>query len=300
MNRIAFHSCIVHDKWDTTDSFQEVGDFSKLMPYSISVKYFPVDDVVPIHYSQTMEILLCEDLQGTIFIRDRDYSLSGQQVFIISPNTIHSNNITACSGKLYCFQVSFSDLDYYVNIPHYLESFGCALENISCRCPDYEDILRYIQLLMEHDGNPDICLSVLLQLFYCLSRYVDETPEPSSQNLRSGIPGLQKLIDWTQQNFTRKIALEEAAQMAGYSKSHFCALFKEFTGVTYIHYLNTVRVSHACLLLRNGSSIQDACYSSGFENISYFIQIFKRIQNVTPHQYILRLKHAQPGHSTEE
>ena len=292
MNNVAYSPCVIYDAWNTTDSFQEIGAFSRSMPYCILVKRFPVDDVTPIHYSHTIEILVCDNLRGTIFIKDRDYPLQGKQVFIISPYTIHSNNITACNGVLYCFQVSFSDLEYYINIPHYLQSFGCDLEKISCQCPDYDTFLKYIQLLMEHDGDPGICLPTLLQIFQFLARYTDETQASPYRNTRFGALGLQKLINWTQQKCTRKITLEEAAQTTGYSKSHFCVLFKEITGNSYINYLNTVRISHACLLLRNGRSIQDACYASGFENMSYFIQTFKKVQNMTPRQYVLQLENA--------
>ncbi len=282
-------SCIVFHKWDTTDSFQEIGTFSRFVPYCIYVKYFSENDIVPAHYSHTMEILLCEDLEGTVFIRDQNYSLSGRQVFLIPPNTVHSNNILACDGKLYCFQVSFTDLSHYVNIPNYLKLFGCELERLSCECPDYDTALLYIKTLMEHDGNLGACLPIILEFFHFLSRYTEEPMAAAPPTLQFDNSKIQCLINWTQKNFANKITLEEASRVAGYSKSHFCALFKELTGMSYIHYLNTVRISHACLFLRNGRSIQDSCYSSGFDNMSYFIQVFKRIQNVTPSQYALQM-----------
>ena len=60
--------------------------------------------------------------------------------------------------------------------------------------------------------------------------------------------------------------------------------------MTYMHYLNTVRVSKAFFMLRNGDSVQNVCRNCGFENVSHFIQLFKRIQHMTPYQYASQVK----------
>ena len=88
------------------------------------------------------------------------------------------------------------------------------------------------------------------------------------------------------------------AQRTGYSKYHFCSRFKSLTGITYMNYLNSVRVSHACLMLQNGESVQAVGQSVGFENSSYFTQVFKRIQHMTPHEYACRQKKARAGQKT--
>ena len=93
------------------------------------------------------------------------------------------------------------------------------------------------------------------------------------------------MIRWTNENFARKITIDEVASMTGYSKYHFCSRFKSLTGMTYLNYLNSVRVRRACLLLQQGESVQAVCRATGFENVSYFIQMFKKIRHVTPHQY---------------
>ena len=98
------------------------------------------------------------------------------------------------------------------------------------------------------------------------------------------------MIRWTHENFARKITIDEAAKISGYSKYHFCSRFKALTGMTYMHYLNTVRVSKACFMLRNGDSVQNVCRNCGFENVSHFIQLFKRIQHMTPYQYASQVK----------
>ena len=59
--------------------------------------------------------------------------------------------------------------------------------------------------------------------------------------------------------------------------------------MTYNRYLNHVRISNACRLLAQTGSISTACYESGFQDMSYFIQLFKRTQGVTPKTYLRNL-----------
>ena len=67
------------------------------------------------------------------------------------------------------------------------------------------------------------------------------------------------------------------------------------TGTTYKNYLNSVRMSNACLLLQEGLSVQEVCLKCGFENVSYFVQVFKKLQRLTPYQYASQRRSATRG-----
>ena len=71
--------------------------------------------------------------------------------------------------------------------------------------------------------------------------------------------------------------------MSGSAFSHF---FKKRTGISYITYLNNLRVAHACNLLESTTlSASEICYECGFNNKSNFIRIFTRKKGMTPIQY---------------
>lgn len=65
----------------------------------------------------------------------------------------------------------------------------------------------------------------------------------------------------------------------------FCSSFKKKTGFTYYEYLTSARLSYACQLLLLNISVKEVCYMAGFENVSYFVQLFKKYQGVTPKEY---------------
>ena len=272
------------------NGFEERRFFSPLMPYTISIKEFQMEDIVPLHYADTIELLLCENLCGEIVIENQRFALEGEQLFVIPPYTLHSNVVQPGGGTMYVFKICFQEMDRYFHVQNYLALKNLSLSQVEYLCPAYPAVKAIIQRLIERDGDLMACLPSIPELFWELSHHMNRRQNTASAYTRFRSSGLQEVIRWTNENYSRKVAIEEVAKMAGYSKSHFCSRFKADTGTTYMNYLNSVRVSHACLMLRNGDSVKTVCRSCGFENTSHFIQIFKRIQHMTPHQYAMQQK----------
>lgn len=279
--------------WDDRlpDGFEEHVSFSAQMPYTIRIKQFSMEDIVPMHYAETMEILLCEDLCGEILIDNQHFSLGQRELFIIPPYTVHANNVRPGDGTMYVFKICFQELERYFQVESYLALRNGSVRQIKYHCEDYAAVKAIVERLIDRDGDLVECLPELVELFRLLSRHMNRPPVSDTGFKASS---LQELIRWTHENYHRKIELEEVARLAGYSKYHFCSRFKAQTGTTYMRYLNSVRVSQACLLLRNGESVQSVCRSCGFENTSHFIQTFKQIRHMTPHQYAVEQKKHAP------
>ena len=285
--------CVYYNE-KAPNGFEEHFDYGKGVPYYLRIKQFDAENIVPLHYAKTMEVLVCDNLKGQVIIDNKHYCLGGQQVFVIPPYTVHANTIEICDGTQYVFKVNFSALEQYVNIPRILADSGRPLEQLSYVCPEYETVKGLIDELIRNDGDLSACLPVVLELFSVFSRHLSPGRNAERDNSRLNADSLQELINWTQQNYMKKVSLDEVARRMGYSKFYFCSRFKALTGITYLSYLNSVRVSNACLLLLDGQPVQKVCADCGFENTSYFIQVFKRIRHMTPHQYAAQHRSAQP------
>ncbi len=86
-------------------------------------------------------------------------------------------------------------------------------------------------------------------------------------------------------NFREGIDLHDIADEAFYSRFHFIRLFKMSYGKTPHQYLTWVRIEHAKLLLQTGKPVADVCFEVGFDSISSFTGLFKRITSATPSAY---------------
>lgn len=87
-------------------------------------------------------------------------------------------------------------------------------------------------------------------------------------------------------NFADKIDLDNISDEAYFSKFHFIRLFKKVYGKTPHQYLTFVRIEKATLLLRTGKPVSQVCYAVGFESLSSFGSLFKRIVGSTPSVFL--------------
>jgi len=77
-------------------------------------------------------------------------------------------------------------------------------------------------------------------------------------------------------------SLPALARAVGMSTFAFARLFREIVGLPPHAYLIRARLRHACDLLEGGMSVTDACYASGFNSLSHFINTFSARCRMTP------------------
>ena len=96
---------------------------------------------------------------------------------------------------------------------------------------------------------------------------------------------IEKAKSYIENNYTKKIYIEEVAKHVNISKYYFTRLFKKETGLTFIEYLNHIRIIKAKKMLIN-NSIASVCYDVGFSSLTQFYKIFGRFAGCTPGEYI--------------
>ena len=90
-------------------------------------------------------------------------------------------------------------------------------------------------------------------------------------------------------NYASDICLADIACKASISKFHFLRLFKQVYGITPNQYLVTVRIEKAKALLQSGVTVTEACFSVGFDSITSFTGLFKKVTGYTPSAVLRRL-----------
>lgn len=97
---------------------------------------------------------------------------------------------------------------------------------------------------------------------------------------------IKKAIQFINDNYNKKISLEDIASYVGISKYYFSVLFKKDQGITFSSYLNTVRIEKAKQLLKNPqTTINDIVYEVGFNDPQYFSKTFKKYIGMTVTEY---------------
>jgi AraC-like DNA-binding protein len=101
-----------------------------------------------------------------------------------------------------------------------------------------------------------------------------------------GEPRMAKIYKFTTKNYNRKIPIGEVAEVAGMNSAAFCRYFRQKTGKTFALFVNELRISYSCKLLRHGNqTIAFISDEVGFNNLSNFNRQFKRFIGKSPSEY---------------
>lgn len=280
---------------NTPLSFRENLQFDEDCPYKIRCKEFVNDDIAPLHYADAMEILICCRIIGEVVIENKRIAIDGNAAVLIPPGAVHSVTIHKGNGRAYVLHISFAELRGVVDVTALMKQSNLTLAGIDYICPEFDRVLALVNEMIAKDDVPFARTRALLEIFEILSNQMKTSEAPDRLQTGRGSEELRRILRWTEQNFIDPVRLEQAAAAVGFTKNYFCFWFKANTGITYNHYLNNVRVSNACRVLAKAGSITDACYESGFRDMSYFIQLFKKTQGCTPKAYADRITKRSGG-----
>jgi AraC-like DNA-binding protein/ligand-binding sensor protein len=82
------------------------------------------------------------------------------------------------------------------------------------------------------------------------------------------------------------LSLGEVARAAAMSPFYFCKIFKEAIGVTFTDYVARMRVEKTKQMLLNPNvRVSEAAFAAGFQSLSQFNRVFRRITGQSPTNY---------------
>jgi AraC-like DNA-binding protein/ligand-binding sensor protein len=99
-------------------------------------------------------------------------------------------------------------------------------------------------------------------------------------------PLVRKAREYIQQHKMEPLSLAAVAQASGASVFHFCKIFKKTTGLRFTDYVGRVRLEDAkTQLLNPNRRISEIAYDVGFQSLTQFNRIFKRVFGQSPTEF---------------
>ena len=97
---------------------------------------------------------------------------------------------------------------------------------------------------------------------------------------------VKDVLSFIHRNYGQKITLQNIADSVFVSKGECCRFFKKSVKMSPYDYLINYRINESMKLLKgSNSSILDIAERVGFNNVSHYIQIFRKKTGLTPHEY---------------
>jgi len=130
----------------------------------------------------------------------------------------------------------------------------------------HDSVVKLLSIFAQHLSL--VCNQVLVQ---------QEKSEP---------PVITRAKQFIHEHHSEDLSLGRVAKAVNTSSFYFCKIFKKATGINFTDYLSRVRIERAKNLLLNPNlRVSEIAYEVGFQSLTHFNRVFKRIQGQSPTEY---------------
>ena len=234
------------------------------------------------HTHNHMELFFIVGGRGQFLIENQLYPVDVNNLVIINPNVVHTEvSLNAQPLEYIVLGVAgiqlatsdtsngqFSILDHFESA----EISGCL-----------RNILREME--QKNTGYEDVCQAymeiLIIRLMRSTALAVPSESQMLSVNHQCAV--VRRYIDL---HFKEALTLEQLAEEGHMNKFYLSHAFKREFGVSPINYMISKRIEESkYLLAETDLSMTQIAQLLGFSSLSYFSQVFRRTQSVTPMEY---------------
>lgn len=256
----------------------------------ISITYSTIPGgYFPLHWHEELEILYPLNGTADITIEGKTFQLVNKHMLIVESRKVHSTYTYDELSMFVCIHISRKHMrQYFPEIDS--RQILCTPEYASDeQFPAYRSTCELLENLtrlymeepptyrMEANGLVLQILSRLIRFFSVKLSSPCHTEEPlAMERIRS-------VITYVEEHFAEPVTLCDAAGLLGLGKEYFCRFFKKNMGMSFLNYLNEVRLAHAYDdLLNTNAPISEVMEANGLTNQKLFNSSFKALYGCTP------------------
>lgn len=245
------------------------------------------------HYHDTYEFYLQMAGERTLILNDICYTLKPGDLYILNPFEIH---YTESRGSDYYER-------YVINLPaSFLDTLltegetrllldkleSCVLHLSPEQAAEALSCFQRAERFRQKTGflADKLLCSSILQLLMFLTELTEKAGLPDILEGKSIQPEIVKVIHYINRHYQENLSLEDAAELVHLSRYHFCRLFHEATGATFLEYLYNVRLAKVHqLLLATTLPLGDIAAKCGFASTAHLSRVFREAYGMSPRSF---------------
>lgn len=248
----------------------------------------------PIHWHSPLEIIMPIENEYTAYCNKVKYVLQEGDILFISSGVLHQL-IAPNEGRRYIILADLSPLNSMREFESLVAILSPVVHITSTNAPKiHEKLQRLIYSIATEYVNESIfrdtvIYSKLISMFALIGRnYTAEKslPEENSSKQLEYSKIFLSVCNYINHHFNENITLDQAADLAGFSKYHFSRIFRQYADISFYQYLNKKKIMHAAtLLMEPDMTIMEVSLQCGFSSISAFNRMFKIHKGCTPSEF---------------
>lgn len=251
------------------------------------------------HYHKSYEIYYLLSGEKYYFIKDKTYNIKAGDIVLINSYDLHRTSLVNNHDSERIL-VSLTE-----NFIGFIKNYYPDMDLMSCFKKDMpvlrlkgndsayikEHLYKMLNFYNETSKNiskiNELYLKTMsVELLILLNKFADYTEPEIFEHPSIVHKKISDVIIFINKNYMNEHSLESISSQFNISKFYFARLFKEITGLTFIDYLNVIRLKAAQkLLTKTNFSISRISNEVGYSDASYFCRVFKKYCNFSPVKY---------------
>jgi AraC-like DNA-binding protein len=245
------------------------------------------------HYHPEYELVYVEAANGIRHVGQHISSFMNNELILIGPNIPHLNFDYGLKIEYHQIVVQLKENflgDAFEETPEFSaiqKIFKQAWRGLSFSGKTKMKVaekLKYMRGLSHFEQL--LCLLEVFQTL-ALSNEVTALNEQDTSiklflNDKIRMGSIYKYIDV---HYNETPDVNEVASSVHLSTAAFCRYFKKQTRMTFTDFVNQYRITQAKTLLLQDKTISEVCYEVGFESLSYFNKLFKKLAGENPSSF---------------
>jgi len=248
------------------------------------LKYLGAQPRLPDHtHSGCIEICYLAHGRQCFRVANKNFWLTGGQVFITRPGEVHSTGDEPMEkSELYWVILDVEPAAGFLGLA---QDIGARvlrdLLSISERC--FRVDIGATAILADIESRLRRREADALALHTLLCRFLEMTIVGGRRYTETDPPRFAPVVAYIDEHLDRTLRVADLAQVAGLSESRFKFAFKRAFGVSPAEYVTRERIEQAKYRLRvSDKSITDIAIDLGFSTPQYFSYVFRRFTGDSP------------------
>ncbi len=199
-------------------------------------------------------------------------------LIVINSNRLHSVESMDGSTVFYCLRIDkhmmdefFSESDVVMFKQHVSDEFLHSLFDLIA--DEVYSKKEYFRISAK---------GMIMQLCVYLWRKYRVEAKANSGKDSQKVAAVKDAIKYLRANCEERMDVSDISEHVGYSKFYFSRIFKEYTGMSIVEFLNYERCNRADEMMSDGMSVGAAASFCGFNNMSYFTRTFRKYKGRVP------------------
>lgn len=262
-----------------------------LLETGFKISFVTMKQNTSLHWHVPLEILYILNGSATVNIEQKPHHLNPLDIIVIDSSKVHDAMYALPHTMGISIHISKNFMRRYIPDMELLH-IECAPETIQEHQLEARNKLcEYLkELMVLYVNQPKTYVlksnALILEILACLVEHfsVPMTDTLSITDLKN-IERMNQIADYVEAHYKEPLRLQDIADELLLNKEYFCRFFKQNTSLSFITYVNHVRINHIYYdLIHTEDSATDILERHGFVNTKLFYKMFKEIYGCTPRQ----------------